>query len=673
VPSPSVVIELPRALALKDLARSGLRERDFKRLRLEALTSEEVFQLTAGRFKSRAIKFPYLTPGGRVTGYFRLRFLDSVRGFGARKVIKYWQPADSEIRIYFSPGIEWLKLLADPTAELWVTEGEKKAAAACAAGLPVLGLGGVWNWRSTKNRQPLIPDLLAINWKARRVKLCFDTEADPNPLVSGALEALGHALELRGALVGVVALPLLNEEAKTGLDDFLLARSVKDLLALEAVTLASGAELIKLNEELVVIESLASILHLPSRRLFTSSRPLIDVLYPHRRVPGMDSAGRLTELPAVTEWLRWPRHRVARGISFEPGEPPLLEDGRVNMWTGWPFAPRKGSVKLLTDLLDYQFANAEPEHKRWFTQWLAYPLQHPGAKLYTSVVLWSRDTGTGKSLIGHTLGRVYGSSFGVVTEAQLHSGFNSWQADKQFILGEEVSGSDKRGEADRLKFIVTGEIVTVNAKHQPEYETRNVANFLFTSNHHDAFSLEARDRRQFVHEVGVGAPKPPVEWFTTTYDAWYKSDAGAAAVFHYLLNVDLTGFDPRAPAPQTAARAEMISASGSETDYLIRELLEAPDAYLKLGDTAIPRSLFTVRELIALLDPEGRGHLSQIGVAKALRRAGSVGPLMTRTARGPVKLFAVRDLTRWATASHAARAADYNGADAEAPPRKEKF
>lgn len=91
---------------LADLKRSGLNERDAKRMRLEFLTAQQVSGLTDGKYKSRATKFPYLDVNGGDTGFFRLRFLDDVREFGKKKAICYWQPKETAPQIYLAPGID---------------------------------------------------------------------------------------------------------------------------------------------------------------------------------------------------------------------------------------------------------------------------------------------------------------------------------------------------------------------------------------------------------------------------------------------------------------------------------------------------------------------------------------------------------------------------------------
>ena len=659
----------PRQAMLLDLARSGLGDKDAKKMGIEVLGSEDVFTIT-GKYKARAAKFPYFDHRGRETDYFRLRFLDDVRGFGAKKSLRYWQPAKTLPQAYFCPLIDWAEVLEDTNTEIWFTEGEKKAAAACKAGVYCIGLGGVWSWRSTKGRQPLIPDLALVKWAKRQVRLCFDTDADPNPSVTGALEMFGHIMEQRGAVVSLIKLPLLGDADKTGLDDFLVSEGKAALSKIEPEAMSSGAVLLQLNEELAVIDEPSSVLRLSTGQLFTDPSRLAALHYGHRRVPTIDAAGRMVDANAVAEWLKWPHHRRFTGVAYEPGQPHALDDGRYNFWKGWPRTPKKGNVKMFTDLIDYQLAGVK-EHKKWFLQWMAYPVQHPGAKLYGAVVLWSQMTGTGKTLLAYTLGRVYGSAFSVITESQLHGSFNSWQAKKQLILGEEISGSERVLESNRLKHILTGETVTINSKYQAEYDVRNVANFMFTTNHHDAFLLEKFDRRFFVVEVGKGAELPAQSWFDA-YDAWYRTESAAAAIHAYLESIDLTGFNPRARVPVTQDKLDMMGASLSETDILVQRMLDAPDAVLRIGDSVIGRDLYELTELLQLLDPDKRYRTLTISqLQKSLRRTGCTRAGCVRTTRGPLNLWVVRNNEKWATATHAEKAAHYNGAIVV--PKPDKF
>jgi len=94
--------------------------------------------------------FPYLDAAGSPTDYHRLKPTTpraEKRGEKAGKAIKYEGPKGRPNRLYVPPGTR--AALADPTARLLVTEGEKKALAADAAGFACVAVAGVWAWQAT--------------------------------------------------------------------------------------------------------------------------------------------------------------------------------------------------------------------------------------------------------------------------------------------------------------------------------------------------------------------------------------------------------------------------------------------------------------------------------------------------------------------------------------------
>lgn len=663
------VVAMPRTLGLADLKRSGLDAGDAKKLGIEFLAGDDVLALMK-HYGGPAYKIPYYHANGRPSGAFRLKLLQEFRYFGQEKVVRYWQPAETPPTIYLPPLIDWEAAFKDPKVELWITEGEKKAAAAGKAGIACLGLGGVWSWRSTKKKQALVPELKEIQWQGRVVKLCFDAEGEPKPQVSGALEALGAVLMRLGATVVTVPLPLLKGQDKTGLDDFLVARGAQALAEIEVAPLHAHERLARLNEELLVVDRPMGVLCLETGQFFKKGRDLAEVMYADQVVDVIDRAGRLVEANAVSEWLKWPKRRRASGIAYEPGQATTLEDGRHNLWKSPGIVPKRGDVSLWLKLLDHVFAGAKEEERRWFERWAAYPFQHLGTKLYSAVVVWTKVQGAGKSLVGEQLGQLYGENFSRVTEGMLHSSFNAWQRHKQFVLGEEVTGSDRRSEADKLKHLITGPVVTINQKYEASYDIRNTVNYYFTSNHPDAFLLDNEDRRYFVHEIRSGKLDLGV---ARRYDEWYRTPEARAAMLYWMERVDLGNFDPRTPAPQTAAHAAMAELSGTEIDGLAQRLLEAPDVVLRVGEAPMPRDLYTLEELVQVLDPDRRYGAGPKKLARSLRRLG-LDAMPTKVGASALKLWAVRNREKWARADHAARVAHYAGTpEGEKKERRPKY
>jgi hypothetical protein len=648
----------------EDLKRSGLTPKDAKSLSLKPLDAQAL-QALAGFQTGPGYEIPYQDFQGSLIEFsrFKLFFPTSFKG----REVRYWQPSKSLPHIYLPGLVNWKKVLEDPELEVWITEGEKKAAALCAQGVPCVAVSGVWAWTSKKQHQQILPELKAL--VPRSFVLCFDSDADDNPNIKGALSALAVELERLGGIVRFCKLPALKRGSKTGLDDFLVHHRKNGLAKLVEIPkeqMGLSAAMQALNNEVFYVEEQQLLFNLAVYK-FCNPQQLTSVVMSNRRVTTYDRVGNPKEVNVAAEWLKWPHRKVVPSLTYAPGQPAHLPDGSYNLWKGWPVEPRKGDTMLFEELLTYLSQDLTDEQRTWWLQWMAYPLQHPGTKLFTACVVYSHFQGTGKTLLGYTLGRIYGENYVEATQENLHSSFNDWARCKQFIVGDEITGSDKRSDADRLKHMITRARVIINQKYQPAYELPDVCNYYLTTNQPDSLYVEATDRRFFVVET---KQKPLSKTFYKAYDKFYKSEAGIAAIFQRLLDVDTHDFNPAAPAPQTAAKQAMHLISGTECDGMVRELLRSPQAVLQLGGQPVSRELFTLQELQLLLDPHER--IGRMQIARSLRRLGAPPPFVTGLSNGAKALYCIANFERWLKASHAERVAHYENVLVRDKKRKAK-
>src|SRR5690606_27114327 len=119
----------------------------------------------------------------------------------------------------------------DAEEDIYITEGELKAAAACANDFACIGLGGVWSFRAAHDGFFFLPELEKVNWIKRRVYIVYDSDLVTNEKVCSAMNVLAEELYARGALPHAVVLPE-GDEGKQGLDDFLLANKTEDFVKL---------------------------------------------------------------------------------------------------------------------------------------------------------------------------------------------------------------------------------------------------------------------------------------------------------------------------------------------------------------------------------------------------------------------------------------------------------
>lgn len=185
------------------------------------------------------IVIPYRLPGDSGIRHVRLRRDKPDRQWKDghwKEEAKYLSPARSRNRIYFPPGIPVVSL-TDPSTQIVVVEGEKKALALWRyvkdrelRWLPI-GVAGVWSWRGQIGREPgpnvgewiavkgMIPDFELLSWRGRDVTILFDANVRTNPSVRAARANLRRELMGRGAKVEYAEVP--ETTAVNGIDDLL--------------------------------------------------------------------------------------------------------------------------------------------------------------------------------------------------------------------------------------------------------------------------------------------------------------------------------------------------------------------------------------------------------------------------------------------------------------------
>jgi hypothetical protein len=669
-----------RTAALHKLQQSGLGTEDLKLLRMEALTGKQVGALTLPAYN--ALRIPYFDLNGKPTAFYRLRYLEDTRAADpfmsatTAQPLRYIQPPDTLNEVYLSPAVNWKQVADNPEVSVVITEGELKAACACKLRIPTMGLGGVWCFKSVKRKLPLLPIFAQIKWKGRTVYVCYDSDAATNADVVVALYALCKELLALGAVPKVVTLPALPKLGKTGLDDYLVDKGAKAFTRLleQANPFATSAALYELNGEVAYVRDPGLVVVMADGLKMTpgafKEHAFANRHYYEEKIT--EQGVKMVKKPVAPAWLQWEQRASLSKLTYAPGEGRITADRAYNSWPGWGCAPKRGDVTPWRGLLDHLFGRGW--ERQWLERWLAYPLQHPGAKLFTAAVVWGVMTGTGKSLIGYSMERIYGKNFIEIGDEELGDARREWAQNKQFVMGDDVtSGENKRHMADRLKKMITQQSIRIDPKYIPSFTLPDCINYYFNSNHCDAFFIEDADRRYFVWEVTVN---PLPHSFYRDYEKWYKSADGAAALFHHLLTLDLGDFDPAAPAPMTQAKQTMIEDGLSDMGTWVRKLRNDPEAVLKMGSMTLDGDLWSSEELLKIYDPEQRSKVSGNMIARELKRAGLrhvARGMSVRTSNGQRRLYAVRNIPKWQQAGQAAAAKHYEetrGEGASTPHRE---
>ena len=124
------------------------------------------------------------------------------------------------------------------------------------------------------------------------------------------------------------------------------------------------------------------------------------------------------------------------------------------------------------------------------------------------------------------------------------------------------------------------DVMRVNEKNLREYYVANVCGVIITSNYKsDGLYLPADDRRHYVAWSDLTAADFADGYWNSLW-GWYGS-GGEEDVAAYLSELDISGFDPKAPPPKTPAFWAIVDANRAPEEAELADVLDKlgrPDA-----------------------------------------------------------------------------------------------
>jgi hypothetical protein len=321
----------------------------------------------------------------------------------------------------------------------------------------------------------------------------------------------------------------------------------------------------EINEDFAWIEADASIYRLKYGNFIEPAK--FKVQFDNQTINVASGQGTRT-IGKGTHWLKHPNRRQHDKLVIRPAEGPTTQDNCLNEWRGFSIKPVVGNIKPFLWLLLWLVPNRAA--RRYVLRWLAHLVQHPAIKMHVSLVFWSLQEGVGKNLLFECMTSIIGATHStVIAQSDLADDFNSWANCKVLVIGDEVSNSDRRQDIDKLKGLVTGATCRINEKFQAKRLVPNLLNFIFLSNSNDALFVGDTDRRYFVWEATSGRLS---DANIAKFLKW-RDNGGLAALLHFLLHFDISGFNPKAPAPMTEAKQQMVQDNRSDLENWIAELM----------------------------------------------------------------------------------------------------
>jgi len=245
-------------------------------------------------------------------------------------------------------------------------------------------------------------------------------------------------------------------------------------------------------------------------------------------------------IPKTKIWLASARRRTYWDVDFLPGEEDT--NGVLNLWTGWPVQPsHQGSCSEWLRLLHDNICGGDPELGRWLLHWFCQIIREPREKSLTAPVLISRP-GVGKSLLIGYFGEILGPGYTVITsDEHIYGRFNRHLATTLLLHSEEALFGGEKKHRGIIKSLITDEHRIFEQKGIDARQVRNYLRLILTSNEDHAAPAEVNDRRYTV--MRIQADELPEKQKQALLAE--RRNGGAAALFHYLLNMDYDRNIPR--------------------------------------------------------------------------------------------------------------------------------
>jgi hypothetical protein len=256
--------------------------------------------------------------------------------------------------------------------------------------------------------------------------------------------------------------------------------------------------------------------------------------------------------PIAANWLKWPPRRTFSKLAFDPSG--KSQKGAFNLWRGFAIEPGTGECELLLAHLHDVWCSGNDAQFQYVIRWMALLMQRPWEKPEIALVLRS-EQGSGKTIIVDVLLKILGChGFTTARKDQVAGKFNAHLFDKVLVVLEEAFFAGDPEAVASANALITNRQLGYEPKGKPTFSAPNYAHVISLTNNKWAVPAGADARRWMVLDVS-DARRGNHGYFEAL--AKEINNGGAEAFLHYLMGVDLTGFNPRALPDSVALRTQM--------------------------------------------------------------------------------------------------------------------
>ena len=248
------------------------------------------------------------------------------------------------------------------------------------------------------------------------------------------------------------------------------------------------------------------------------------------------------EVSVGEAWLRWSGRRQYDRAVFDPtstSAPP----GVLNLFQGWAMRPLPGDWSLIRQHIEQIICGGDAPSAAYLFGWMADMFQHPEKMPGVAPVLRGKE-GSGKSILGFILRRMTGQH-GMLVKDPRHvvGNFNAHLRDLIFLEAGEAMFAGDRRDGDRLKALVTDEVIAIEKKGVNAYQAPSRLHILMTTNADWAVPAGPESRRYLVLDVSQERIRDHSYWDRLWAAA--HDDGVVGAMLRDLLMMDLSEFNVR--------------------------------------------------------------------------------------------------------------------------------
>jgi hypothetical protein len=370
--------------------------------------------------------------------------------------------------------------------------------------------------------------------------------------------------------------------------------------------------------------------------------------------------GKLTAKPLMTEINRGkvPMKKFAAQVYIPKSPPVMKHDGRTvfNIWRESAMQPDFGDVQWFLDHVAIMFpGKSDRVH---LLDYMAQLIQRPEVKIHFALLIQSIE-GAGKGALARILRQIIGDRNVVEpSNDEVLKTFTGWQEGAQLAIINELMADGRHDVLNRLKSPITEDTLRIEKKFGNTFTIPNHMNLFCMTNFRDALPLTQGDRRWLVLYSPALKQKP--EYYDRLF-ANIGDDSKVAAVMEFLLTWEIQ-FNPKAPAPWTAAKADMQELAQTDTEADLQSRYEA-------GHSPFDHPLVRVADIVTQIQIDNK-HARHVHRASMMFLDRIKAAKLRRYKEGkhglaPVQLYAIRDHAKWQAVKPVDAARAYHAQDRE--------